>query len=67
MTKEMRVKAMGRVIAAADKYKKDKAALGDAVREIVDQLQTEESVNRGAAQAENEANLAKKRGVESND
>lgn len=59
MTKEHRVKAMGRVIDSAGKIK-DKAHLGDAVRKIVSELSQEEKAFREAAKAEHEANIAKK-------
>jgi hypothetical protein len=63
MTKEHRVKAMGRVITACQQFK-DKKPLAEAVRQIVEELRAEEAEFRVKARAEHEANLAAKTTVE---
>jgi CHASE3 domain sensor protein len=59
MTKDQRLKAMGKVISACQQIK-DKKPLAEAVRKIVDDLRAEEKAHREAAAAEHTANLVMK-------
>lgn len=61
MTKDQRLKAMGKVISACQQIK-DRKPLADAVREIVRQLAEDEAAHREAARVEHAANVTKKPG-----
>lgn len=59
MTKDQRLKAMGKILDACQKIK-DKKPLAEAVRKIVDELHASEKAHKEASAAENAANLAAK-------